>query len=403
MQFKSLTFFNRKPKKETGKERRMRLLNGSVTAIQFQDQNHLISSSDTDGLIKVWDLRRSYSFYKGPPQAKFVIPYPGKSNFQGYTSLALNSSKTHLYASCKDHHIYQFDLASYDEKAQRAFSGYDNGSKFFIRMSLSHDDQFLACGSSDQYAYIWHTSPSAPNEPIYRLTGHENFDDPDNLCPVTCVEWSKTEWKLATCADDFTHRIWRIQDFPHSDYTNETDIDSEICVGKAEKVDNVQYPQKTDYKITNFFSKSESKENDDEDELLMPCPKKPRNRSPFKNLQLKSPNCPKKMLSNLPCSWDLLTSPSKRKDTSPRKLLISPRKLTISPRKLFSPTANLPNFVVDGKSPHNVAQSSGKKGKVDWLTSLRRSKKDDPSGSPKGSPKGSLKRKRAKKSLDMNV
>ena len=109
-----------------------------MTALQFQDSNHLISSSDADGLIKVWDIRRSYSYFKGTPQAKFVIPYPGQSNFQGYTSLVLNSSKTHLYASCKDHNIYQFDLASYEEKAQRAFTGksiYNQGLKVLFKVS----------------------------------------------------------------------------------------------------------------------------------------------------------------------------------------------------------------------------------------------------------------------------
>ena len=29
-------------------------------------------------------------------------------------------------------------------------SGYENGNKYFIRMSLSHDDKYLACGSSDR-------------------------------------------------------------------------------------------------------------------------------------------------------------------------------------------------------------------------------------------------------------
>ena len=67
-------------------------------------------------------------------------------------------------------------MASYNEKAVRSFKGYENGgnSKFFIRMSLSYDDNYLAFGSSDQYAYIWNTSPYGPEEPIYRLTGKQS-------------------------------------------------------------------------------------------------------------------------------------------------------------------------------------------------------------------------------------
>ena len=107
----------------------------------------------------------------GHPQSKYALPYPGKMAAHGYSSLTMNSTKTHLYASCKDNHIYQFDMASYSEKVVRSFRGYENGCKFFIRMSLSYDDKYLSCGSSDQYAYVWNTSPYAPDEPIYRLTG----------------------------------------------------------------------------------------------------------------------------------------------------------------------------------------------------------------------------------------
>ena len=79
---------------------------------------------------------------------------------------------------------------------------------------LSSDDKYLACGSSDEFAYIWNTSPYSPDKPIYRLTGHES--------EVTCVDWSKNgTWKLATCADDMMHRIWRIQ--PKGTFINHVD------------------------------------------------------------------------------------------------------------------------------------------------------------------------------------
>ncbi len=346
---------------------------GSITAIQYQDENHLVSSSDTDGIIKVWDLRRSFDRYKGNPQAQYSLPYPGKSALHGYSSMVMNSTRTHLYAACKDHHIYTFDLATYNEKSLRSFSGFENGCKFFIRMSLSCDDKYLACGSSDQYAYIWNTSPYGPSEPIYRLTGHESA--------VTCVEWSKAEWKLATCADDMMHRIWRIQP--------STTTDPLYIHGRAEAMPNVQYPSKQDLKVTNFVIEKENlmKENS------QPAAKKRRIRSPFTSL----PTTPQK-------SQKLAQFPSKNIMSPQKKCYASsPRKIVLSPRKLFSPTANLPNFVMDGKSPHQPL-SGKKKCRVDWLTSLRRQQKES---SPKMSPKEpkkreSLKRKRAKKSLDLD-
>lgn len=345
-------------------------LKSSVTAIQFQDSNHLVSSSDTDGLIKVWDLRRSYDRYTGNPHAEHVLPYPGESNLKGYTSLVMNSSKTHLYASCKDHHIYLFNLATYEEKSVRSFRGYENGdnSKFFIRMSLSFDDQYLACGSSDQLAYLWSTCPYAPDEPIYKLTGHES--------QVTCAEWNKFDYTLATCADDMMHRIWRVQ--------SDEQIEQQLIHGRAEVNEEVQYKKKEDFLVTDFRNK------ENEHFLTPNASKKRRIRSPFATLP--------------PTQKKFAEFPNSMKSTiSPRKMPVSPRKLLISPRKcLFSsPTANLPNWVKDGKSPHLPNNSSGNKKRctpVDWLTSLRRQQKEQ---TPLKRTE-SVKRKRAKKSLDMS-
>lgn len=114
------------------------LPSSSVTAIQFQDTNTLISSSDSDGIIKVWDLRKSYDRYNSQPMAKYQFNYPGKSALKGYTSLAINSSKTQLFASCKDHTIYKFDIAGYREKPTASYTGFENNSKYFCRISLSH-------------------------------------------------------------------------------------------------------------------------------------------------------------------------------------------------------------------------------------------------------------------------
>jgi denticleless len=113
---------------------------GSVTAIKFQDEHTLISSSDSDGIIKVWDMRKSYDRYSRQPQPKYQFPYAGKSALKGYTALALNSTKTQLFASCKDHAVYKFDAAGYSEKPLAAYTGFENNSKYFCRISLSHGE-----------------------------------------------------------------------------------------------------------------------------------------------------------------------------------------------------------------------------------------------------------------------
>ena len=49
----------------------------SVTALEYIDDHHLVSCSDLDGEVKVWDLRMSYDRYKGLPKCKHSIPYAG--------------------------------------------------------------------------------------------------------------------------------------------------------------------------------------------------------------------------------------------------------------------------------------------------------------------------------------
>jgi denticleless len=365
----------------------------SVTAIQFQDEHRLVSSSDTDGLLKVWDFRRSYDRYKGEPQAQHYIPYPGKSALHGYTSLVLNSSMTHVYASCKDNQIYLFDLASYSDKPVTSYGGYENGCKYFIRMSLSCDDKYLACGSSDDAAYIWNTSPYAPRDPVYKLTGHES--------EVTCVDWSKDGWRLATCSDDMKHRIWRMR--------GDQELERNDIHGEAERLENVPYHNKLQFKVSKF-NKNDIENIGTEQQQQGQSAKKRRLRSPLKPL----PTTPQKQvkLAKFPCS-SLMHS---NKIMSPRKsVLPSPRKLLISPRKLFSPTANLPNYARDGTSPHqpNTTQSGKKRSRVDWLTSLRQQQRlkvvktpeiiSKPEAlSQESVAKKTPKRNRAKKSLDMN-
>ena len=156
-------------------------------------------------------------------------------------------------------------------------------------------------------------------------------------------------------------------------------VDRQFVHGEAEAIEGVQYPAKS--KVTDFFSK----ENE------APSAKKRRLRSPLSTL-------PQQKLANFPCSWS-----NNKTLMSPRKALMqcSPRKLEIkvSPRKLFSPTANLPNLVVDGKSPHQPTNST-KKGqkRLDLLTWFRRGQQN---GSVVEEP-NKKSRKRAKKSLDMS-
>lgn len=102
---------------------------------------------------------------------------------------------------------------------------------------------------------------------------------------VTCVEWSKFSWKLATCSDDMMHRIWRIQPKDPSQ--------QEFIHGQAELMDSVQYPTKESFLVTSFDKANKIDDECDSDNSN--AAKKRRIRSPLKELpqrfsMLQSPN-----------------------------------------------------------------------------------------------------------------
>ncbi|XP_044304031.1 denticleless protein homolog [Varanus komodoensis] len=174
----------------------------SVTVVLLQDEHTLISAGAVDGVIKVWDLRKNYATYRQDPVPSRSFSYPGNSTRKlGYSSLILDSTGTSLFANCTDDNIYMFSMPSLKNTPVSSFSGHQNSS-FYVKSSISPDDQFLISGSSDQTACIWKVSE--PQLPPMMLHGH--------LQEVTSVSWCPSDFtKISTCSDDNTVKIWRLR------------------------------------------------------------------------------------------------------------------------------------------------------------------------------------------------
>ncbi|XP_026871760.2 denticleless protein homolog [Electrophorus electricus] len=172
-----------------------------VTVVLFSDENTLVSSGAVDGTIKMWDLRKSYTAYHQNPSALRTYEYPGSSSRKlGYSGLALDSTGSRLFCNCTDDNVYMFDISGLKATPVAVFRGHRNAS-FYVKSSISPDDQFLASGSSDGHAYIWKISE--PAQAPVMLQGHDQ--------EVTSVSWCPTDFtKIATCSDDNTVRIWRL-------------------------------------------------------------------------------------------------------------------------------------------------------------------------------------------------
>ncbi|NXX20857.1 DTL protein, partial [Podargus strigoides] len=180
----------------------------SVTVVLLQDEHTLISAGAVDGVIKVWDLRKNYAAYRQEPVPFKSFCYPGTSTRKlGYSSLILDSSGANLFANCTDDSIYMFNMTSLRTTPVAVFSGHHN-STFYIKSSISPDNQFLVSGSSDCNAYIWKVSE--PSLPPRILLGHSR--------EVTSIAWCPSDFtKIATCSDDNTMRIWRLRRRPEEE------------------------------------------------------------------------------------------------------------------------------------------------------------------------------------------
>lgn len=403
----------------------------SVTGLVFQEENTLISCGAGDGLIKIWDLRKNYGTLKKEATPKNIIPYPGTTTKNGYSSLLIDNGGIKLYANCLDNTIYCYNIGTYDTQPAMRYIGHQN-STFYVKSSLSKNGEFLISGSSDENAYIWNTKYS---NPLIKLTGH--------TAEVTCVAWCNKTNSLITCSDDMTHMFWTIgpEDLPENWGTS--------LRGSAEVLPIHKYTRNT------LSKRSSNKiEADTPKRFLLECQKcsnptvsqfcdncfvSTKRKNMFclqgENKIVRTEFGPRRLFANINCSPqcdkvdalanyldhddDNSSKEAKLNENSRQMANIAERslhgishssnitshlnevpsdqlhtnylpddndyepqkklaKMETSPKQrkmsnLSSPTINLPNYIVDGIAPH-LHFSPPKKKCQDWLTKLRTEK-----------------------------
>ena len=396
----------------------------SVTGLCWLDSNCLASVGDSDGRVKLWDLRKHYSLYKGDPLPREELLHPGTSSNTGFTTLSTDPTSSYLYVSCMDSNIYQYNAVTALPQPTAVFTG-ASIKNFFIKHSLSVCGRYLASGSTDHSCYLWHTA--SPGGPVARLGPQE--------AEVTCVSWRRGQegLLLAAASDDMRHRLWR---------GSRVRVEQEEVRGRAEMLGKVDLPpvfvspprrsnelvasSRTPQRgtpssrrggstpsITSFLTPRQSR-RDGGTPLKTPVNDVKRGLK-RRAVDFNDENCEpvaKEVRTELSSSISsLLQSPSSRCSFSPSsyrsptkaspRLLASPlRALPLTPARANlssslschpSPTANLPNLVTDGSSPRALPSLRPAARTRNWLTELASRRQEQCAKTGEGKKKGSSK------------
>ncbi|KAL3312368.1 hypothetical protein Ciccas_009041 [Cichlidogyrus casuarinus] len=173
----------------------------SVTCVNYFDEYSLFSSGSTDCAIKLWDLRMFSKRQKHKLAPKMTMTYRGLSQkMLGYSDLVISSDKSRLFASCMDNCVYQYDLANLaPQRPSFLYNGHVVNS-FYIRMDLSKDGSFLACGSGDGNAFIYEIDKPKQSPIVLPCTERTE---------VSVVQFSKIEpTRLLTLSENSEIRVW---------------------------------------------------------------------------------------------------------------------------------------------------------------------------------------------------
>lgn len=387
----------------------------SVTGLVFQDENTLISCGAGDGLIKIWDLRRNYNSKK-EAIPKYIIPYPGNTAKNGYSSLLIDSTGVKLYANCLDNTIYCYNIGTYEVEPVMKYIGHQN-STFYVKSSLCKNGDYLISGSSDENAYIWNTKFS---NPLVKLTGH--------TAEVTCVAWCTKNNSLITCSDDMTHMIWTVgpEHLPDEWEISLRGRAEVVPIDKWSKISRLKRSLGETGEDTpkRFFIECGKCNNPTESQFCQNCFVSSKRKNVYtlegQNKISRTEFGPRKLFTNIvhssqidltdtlanylnqnegsvsPEFYETPTKIRKVSENSPVKTQCSTKatpvallsdandyepqnkiaKLEIRSKlnkNLLSPTVNLPNYIVDGTAPHLHYSPPKKKGQ-DWLTKLRTEK-----------------------------
>jgi WD40 repeat protein len=165
----------------------------SVTSLSFlgpSRPNMIVTASELDAIVKLWDMRTTYSNRRGRPvslsSTREPISHQVHRRF-GLTSLAFSGDGARLYTLCRDHTVYVYatshlvlgdapEMSTHSSRIFRASETTEQGlgplygfrhprlristfyPKLAVRKSNDKDTELLAVGSTDDCAILFPTN-----------------------------------------------------------------------------------------------------------------------------------------------------------------------------------------------------------------------------------------------------
>uniref|UniRef100_A0A2S2QAU7 Protein lethal enticleless n=1 Tax=Sipha flava TaxID=143950 RepID=A0A2S2QAU7_9HEMI len=194
-----------------------------ISALLFMNEQTVISSSLLDGIIKVWDLRKSYRnvkiFGEPLPRMRYYHKQKPKTIFVGFMDMITNPQLTRLYASGVNNMVYSYALDSTESNALCQYSGYSYETNY-SKISISNDGRYLFSGCNYNSGVIWNTDFPHTEKPVINMITKD---------PIK-KELSSSDWcadpacmKLATSSDSLPN-IWTIHPSVENNENMETKI-----------------------------------------------------------------------------------------------------------------------------------------------------------------------------------
>ncbi|EDW85600.1 uncharacterized protein Dwil_GK23072 [Drosophila willistoni] len=412
----------------------------SITGLAFQDNDTLISCGAGDGVIKVWDLRRNYTAYKKEPLPRHSLPYAGQSTFKGFTNLIVDAAGARLYANCMDNTIYCYNLMSYSPQPLACYKGLLNSTFYIKSCLSPDGKYLLSGSSDERayiwnldHAEEPLVALSGHTVEVTCVAWGSTHDRPI----VTCSDDARHKiWRIGPSLEEFSEAEKAEQYRGQSNYVREfnrkisssntanhkynlRDLESTPRSLKRLMDQNERTPGSMEkLSMKRSFSDMLGVTDVEHQAQKRPKPLESRGRRLFGPASSSSSSSSTVVNQefrqiHLATIGEETTTFSKEntgaleEDVTPLPKLLNPN-TTLSPLSenmnhvytsppttstaaapsssessaaplssvIYSPTSNLPNFVVDGDAPHLAIMSPKRKAKekVDWLTKIRKQK-----------------------------